>query len=206
MSAMKKLTVRIITVFTLFLTQALGASNLSEKYLICYGNPEAPLKVIEYFSFVCPHCIELFKRDFKRIKETFIDTNEIYWEFHPVPLDIVTVQALDCLADLSPREKRIFLEVILDEAEVDDPQLTTLMLIKSMEVFQKPKPKLKEEAYLEETTAFYDAFQYVKNGGASIPEAVPSVAVNGKKYPRDIPDFLFIASILTEREESHAQK
>lgn len=203
---MKELIVIGLSLLTLLLFQCIGAVELSDKYLISYGTPEAPIKIVEYFSFVCPHCLELFKRDFGKIRETFLETQEVYWEFHPVPLDLVTVQALACLADLNPREKRIFLEVILDEAEADDPQLTSLMLIKAMEIFQKPKPRLIEEAYLEETTAFVDAFNYIKEGGPSIPDAVPSVVVNGTRYPRDIPDFKFVTSIVAEEKKIHAQR
>ena len=93
---------------TFFSMNLLFASErLPEKYLISYGNPEAKTRIVEYFSFVCPHCIELFKRDFKKIKSSFLETNEFIGNFI-VPLDVVTVQALACLEDLSAREKRFF--------------------------------------------------------------------------------------------------
>jgi glutaredoxin len=192
------------SLFTLILTLAslLSAESLPEKYLIPYGNPTAETKIVEYFSFICPHCISLFRKDFRKIRETYIDNGKIYWEFHPVPLDLVTVQSLVCLGDLSEREKRIFLEALLDEIESDDTNLTSLMMIKAMELFQKPKPRLRDDEFLENHPAFTDAFNFVKENRI---EAVPTVEVNGKKYPTDVPDLSFVKGVLEKNKEEHVK-
>ena len=38
--------------------------KLLERYLVSYGNPNAPIKITEYFSFSCPHCLNLFSSGF----------------------------------------------------------------------------------------------------------------------------------------------
>ena len=76
------------------------------------------------------------------------------------------------------------------------------MFIKAMEVFQKPKPLLRDEEYLEKTEAFTNAFTYIKAGAPSVPDAVPSVEVNGNRYPRDVPDFKFVEAVLLKEKNA----
>lgn len=79
--------------------------KLPDPYLVQYGNPQAPLNIVQYFSFTCPHCIALFRKQFQHIKEDYIETEKISWVFHPVPMDLLTLQGMDCLSKLSEREK-----------------------------------------------------------------------------------------------------
>lgn len=55
-------------------SQASAFEKLNDKYLVSYGDPKAPMQIVEYFSFQCPHCLSLFRKDFKRIEEAFIDS------------------------------------------------------------------------------------------------------------------------------------
>ncbi len=87
--------------------------KLDEKYLVTYGDAQASTQITQYFSLTCPHCLDLFKKDFKDLKNKYIDTKQIAWTFHPVPLDSLTVQAMECLSKLTPRQKSIFLEALL---------------------------------------------------------------------------------------------
>ncbi len=41
------------------------------------GNPDAPVVVVEYSSFTCPHCATFNQGAFQQIKENFIDTDKI---------------------------------------------------------------------------------------------------------------------------------
>ena len=38
------------------------------------GNPDAPVTVIEYASFTCPHCADFHADQFKQLKADYIDT------------------------------------------------------------------------------------------------------------------------------------
>lgn len=44
---------------------------------IVYGNPDAPVEVIEYASLTCPHCASFAANIFPKIKENYIDTGKV---------------------------------------------------------------------------------------------------------------------------------
>ncbi|MFI5343142.1 MAG: thioredoxin domain-containing protein [Chlamydiales bacterium] len=173
---------------------ATALEKLPDKYLVTFGDPDAPIKVIEYYSFQCPHCIALFRSDFKRIHSEYINSKEVHWTFHPIPTDLATVQGLVCMSNLSETQKRLYLEAILEETEIGDPSITALMMIKAMKLFEKPLPKLQDQGFLENTDAFLDAFMFLKQGEEIT--AVPTIEVNSKLYQKEVPDFDFIKSIV----------
>lgn len=49
------------------------------------GNPNAPVTVIEYGSFACPHCAEWEIGVFSAFKERFIDTGQVRFVFRDLP-------------------------------------------------------------------------------------------------------------------------
>lgn len=105
---------------------------LDPKYCISYGNNQAPYTIVEYFSFQCPHCIKLFRSDFEKIKTKLIDTGKVRFTYHPVPQDLATLQAMICFEKLTEAEKRLFLEVLFEEAVPEDPDLMAKLMMKAM--------------------------------------------------------------------------
>lgn len=191
---MVKTALMLIAIFMTSFCCAL--EKLSDKYLISYGDPQATVKITQFFSFMCPHCAALFKREFQEMKAQYLDTNKISFTFHPVPMDLLTVSAMDCLEKLNEMEKKAFLEVILEEIEAEDPIISMALMKKAMEVFKKPIPHLEEQEYLQETNTFQDAFNFLKQEEQI--SAIPTIEVNGKLYPSDVPNLQFIGSILKE--------
>ncbi|APX21853.1 MULTISPECIES: DsbA family protein [Salipiger] len=45
------------------------------------GDPDAPVEVIEYGSFTCPHCADFEENVFPQIKENYIDTGKVKFTF-----------------------------------------------------------------------------------------------------------------------------
>ncbi len=91
--------------------------NLPNEYLVTYGDPEAPVHVVEYYAIGCKVCSQLFHRQFDEVRRKYIDTGHVYWTMHPVPANPATILSLGCLRLLDPAEKRIFLEVVLSAPE-----------------------------------------------------------------------------------------
>jgi hypothetical protein len=176
--------------------QSFSLEKLNPDYLIMFGNPESKVQIVQYFSFMCPHCLELFREDFRKIQQEWLDNGKVSWIFHPVPMDLLTVQAMDCLEKLTEREKRIFLTVILDTIPANNVPLSVIYMQKAMEIFNKPLPDLKEKEYLSKTRAFQDAFLFIKQKEKI--EVVPVVEINEHLFLNEVPSREFIKKHLED--------
>ena len=187
---------RLILFSLLLCSHIFAFEKLPSDYLVSYGSRDAPI-IIQYYSFTCPHCVAHFRNEFQKIKENYIESGKILWIFHPVPMDLLTVQAMECLKKLSEREKKIFLEAILEEVVIDDSKLSASFLQKAMEILGKPIQELQNKDYLSETDAFVDAFHFLKQ--EDTVDVIPSIEVNGIFIPAQVPDCEFIEELLFKK-------
>ncbi|NGM45833.1 DsbA family protein [Rhodobacter sp. SGA-6-6] len=51
------------------------------------GNPDAPVKIVEYASFTCPHCAHFTEAVFKPLKAEYIDTGKVHFTLREVYFD-----------------------------------------------------------------------------------------------------------------------
>lgn len=51
------------------------------------GSETAPVEIVEYADFQCPHCGEFANVQFPTIKEQLINTGQLRWRFRDFPLD-----------------------------------------------------------------------------------------------------------------------
>lgn len=51
------------------------------------GNPDAPVTVIEYASYTCPHCARFHQDAYKQLKADYIDTGKINFVYREVYFD-----------------------------------------------------------------------------------------------------------------------
>ncbi len=51
------------------------------------GNPDAPVEIVEYASFTCPHCASFHADQFKAIKENYVDTGQVKFVYREVYFD-----------------------------------------------------------------------------------------------------------------------
>lgn len=77
-------------------TALLGAANAQEAGAevdtstvidMAIGNPDAPVTVIEYASYTCPHCGRFHTGPFKELKADYIDTGKINFIYREVYFD-----------------------------------------------------------------------------------------------------------------------
>lgn len=61
-----------------------AAEALSERIL---GDPQAPVRMIEYSSFTCPHCAHFHIHTLPVLTQEFIDTKQLHIVFRDFPLD-----------------------------------------------------------------------------------------------------------------------
>ena len=62
----------------------LDTSTIKEMQI---GNPDAPVTVIEYASYTCPHCASFHAGNYKQLKADYIDTNKINFVYREVYFD-----------------------------------------------------------------------------------------------------------------------
>ncbi len=67
------------------------------------GNPDAPLKIVEYGSRACPYCGKFDQEGFPTLKSNYIATGKVSYEFreYPVhgPLDLGPILLGQCTGD-----------------------------------------------------------------------------------------------------------
>lgn len=51
------------------------------------GSADAPIEMVEYASYTCPHCAKFHSSTFKQIKENYIDTGKVRFIYREVYFD-----------------------------------------------------------------------------------------------------------------------
>jgi len=51
------------------------------------GNPDAPIKIQEFYSLTCNHCASFHSEVYPKLKKNLIDTGQVYFEYHEMPLN-----------------------------------------------------------------------------------------------------------------------
>lgn len=51
------------------------------------GSPDAPVKIVEYASYTCPHCATFHTAVFKNLKADYIDTGKVHFTLREVYFD-----------------------------------------------------------------------------------------------------------------------
>ncbi len=51
------------------------------------GSPDAPVKIVEYASYTCPHCADFHAAAFKKLKAEYIDTGKVHFTLREVYFD-----------------------------------------------------------------------------------------------------------------------
>lgn len=63
------------------------------------GNPDAPVKLIEYASLTCPHCRDFTKAGAEPLRENYVKTGDVSWEYRNFvlnPLDVAATIVVRC--------------------------------------------------------------------------------------------------------------
>ena len=66
---------------------AANAQDLPEIEEITLGDENAPVKVVEYASYTCPHCATFHNDTFKDFRRDYIDTGRVHFTYREVFFD-----------------------------------------------------------------------------------------------------------------------
>lgn len=150
------------------------------------GNPDAPVTVIEYASFTCPHCAAFHAGPYKELKADYIDTGKINFIYREVYFDRYGLWA-SMIARCAGSPEKFF-------------GMTDLIYAGQSEWAQAGEPaviveelrKIGRLAGLEDATmeaCLQDADKartlvawYQEKAGADGVDSTPTFVINGKKY------------------------
>ena len=149
------------------------------------GDPNAPVKMVEYASFTCPHCAAFHENVFKDLKRDYIDTGKVHFTLREVYFDRYGLWA--AMVARCGGEMRYFgIHDVLfatqkDWAGSDDPavvekNLKTIALAAGVDG-AAVDACLKDEPMAE---ALIKRFQ--ANMAADGVEGTPTIFINGAKY------------------------
>ncbi|MCA0254923.1 MAG: DsbA family protein [Proteobacteria bacterium] len=85
---------------------------------IVFGNKEAKVVVVEYFSPTCPHCVTYHKKIYPSIKSKFVDTGRIAYvirEFIGNKQDLDAAILARCKGDIGSYNN--FIKILLEQQE-----------------------------------------------------------------------------------------
>lgn len=63
------------------------ATAVAEPGDFSLGSPDAPVKIVEYASYTCPHCAAFHAAVFKDLKKDYIDTGKVHFTLREVYSD-----------------------------------------------------------------------------------------------------------------------
>lgn len=190
---MKKLIISLI--YSNLFNFLAAIEPMNEEFLVHYGKPSAPLKVIEYFSFSCPHCVNAFK-DFYKIKADFIDQGKIYFTFQAIPKDLTTIRALHCLSILNEQEKQIFLEALFEYLEESEDNADHLCKVMQdfISCFGNKNLVLDDFEALKQTAVMQQVLKFIKQ--EELVKALPAAEINGFLFPNEFPNYRFFSEAI----------
>lgn len=155
---------------------------LSERVL---GDPAAPIEIIEYASFTCPHCATFHNTALPKLKTEFIDTGKAKLVFRDFPLDGLAARA-GMMARCVPEDRYFAVVDMLFKqqmawATAQDP----LAALSKIGRLAGLSPDMTEKCLNDE--ALLDGILKIRLEGQEKYDvrATPTILVNGEKADSD---------------------
>ncbi|OGZ43086.1 MAG: hypothetical protein A2719_01860 [Candidatus Ryanbacteria bacterium RIFCSPHIGHO2_01_FULL_45_22] len=153
------------------------------------GNPDAPVKIVEYSDTECPFC-KRFHDTMKQVMDEYGKSGEVAWVYRQFPLSQLhskaskEAEATECANELGGSDKfwsyidRLF-EVTPSNDGLDPAELPKIAEYVGLDVtkFNTCLTSAKYAQHIEE-----DSQNAIATGGNGTPWSIV-VAKNGKKYP-----------------------
>lgn len=150
------------------------------------GKPDAPVHVIEYASFTCPHCADFSTEVFGKIKENYIDTGKVKFTIHEVYFDRYGLWA-GMVARCGGSEARYFgiVDVLYETQRAWLGPQEPEGIVKNLRGIGRQAGLSDEQldtCLNDAKTAQALVASYQKNATADDVRGTPTFFINGKKY------------------------
>ncbi|WP_419913582.1 DsbA family protein [Hoeflea sp.] len=147
------------------------------------GDPDAPVKIVEYMSLTCPHCANFHNDTFKQIVTDYVDTGKVQFIVREFPFDPRATAAI-MLARCAPDGKFFpMIDVLMQQqanwARAEDAA-SALFNISKLAGFTQES----FEACLTNQKLVDDVNAVRKKAAEEFGvNSTPTFLINGKRYP-----------------------
>lgn len=151
------------------------------------GNPDAPVTVIEYASFTCPHCANFHGGAFKQLRSDFIDTNKIKFVYREVYFDRFGLWAAIVARCGEGAENRYFgiAEMVYAQQGTWARQENPADIVESLRKIGKTaglNDAQLDQCFTDGDTAQAMYARWLQQSEADGIKSTPSFIINGEKY------------------------
>jgi protein-disulfide isomerase len=152
------------------------------------GDPDAPITMVEYAMFTCPHCADFVRDVFPKIKENYIDTGKVRLIFREVYFNAPSLWAA-LIARCAPADRYFGVSDLLFETQAgwlnsnDGPTI-----MKNLYGIGRQAGLTDAEMdACRQDTAFAEALvaDYQKHQAADGVDATPMFLINGEKLENE---------------------
>lgn len=145
------------------------------------GDPNAPITLIEYASFTCPHCAHFNTMELPELKKKWIDTGKVKLVYRDFPLDETAARAAQ-LAQCAGNDKYFAVVDMIfrgqgNWATASDPLAE---LAKSFRIAGMGEKEVK--ACLANATVADGVINSYRMGEQAGVDSTPTLFINGVKY------------------------
>ncbi len=172
-------------VLPLILPSFLRAQETREVVELAIGDPDAPLTVVEYMMYTCPHCANFHRDVFPQIKANFIDTGKVRFVFREVYFNRPSLWAA-LIARCAPQDRYVGLTDLLFQrqstwAGVSDPNA---MVAELMSIGRQAGLTDAEMNACLSDREFAEALvaDFQTHAAADGIDSTPSFIIDGTKY------------------------
>ena len=108
---------KIFLIYFLLIIKSFSDDAGIKNDLIVMGSDSAIVKIKVFSSFTCPHCANFHKNVVSKIKEKYIDSNQVQIIFIDFPLDQASFNASKILHCLDKKNQLLYMDNIYENQE-----------------------------------------------------------------------------------------
>ncbi|HMQ92581.1 MAG TPA: DsbA family protein [Amaricoccus sp.] len=181
--ALSRRTALALSLAALALPRA-GWAQAREIVEMTMGSPDAPVTLVEYAMFTCPHCKAFQEEVFPQIKENFIDTGKVRLVYREVYFNRPSLWAA-MIARCAPADRYFGIVDLLFERQAEwsgafdsEPMMKELYSIGRQAGLtdEEMQACVTDRAFAEALVA-----EFQKNAAADGIDATPTFLINGTK-------------------------
>lgn len=172
-----------------FAQDAAAAADIDTSMIedMTLGNPDAPVTVIEYASFTCPHCASFHAGPFKQLKSDFIDTGKINFVYREVYFDRFGLWAAIVARCGDDAENRYFgiADMVYAQQSTWARQENPADIVESLRKIGKTAGLTDaqlDQCFTDGDTAQAMYARWLQQSEADGITSTPSFVIDGKKY------------------------